>query len=102
MREKEQILSRINIIDEHGNEVVYIYNRQAFDYLNIPVDYDGQFLQIGGEFMFFEVKYKVTNIVFKLFPQIYEPIEGGIPETPELTEMLAYNSQINVFVKKIG
>jgi len=46
------------------------------------------------------VAYEITNVVFKLFPQTYKPIEGGVSETPELTEMSGYNSEVNVFLKR--
>lgn len=99
MKQREQILSRIRLIDEYGNDVVFVYNRDAFNHFNIPIDYDGQFLQIGSCLIFNQVAYEITNVVFKLLPQSYKPIEGGVSVTPELTEMSGYNSEVNVFLK---
>lgn len=102
MKQREPILSRISLIDEYDNDLVFAYNRDAFNHFDIPLDYDGQFLKIGGALTFDHENYEITNVVFKFFPQTYEPVEGGISESPELTEMSAYNSEINVFVKKIS
>ncbi|GGE18495.1 hypothetical protein [Sphingobacterium cellulitidis] len=100
MEHRDQILSRIRLIDEYGNDLVFAYNRDAFKHFNIPIDYDGQFLQIGSCLIFNQVAYEITKVVFKLFTQTYKPIEGGVSETPELTEMSGYNSEVNVYLKR--
>lgn len=102
MRQYEPIISRIQFIDEDGNPIVYAFNREALNHFIIKKDYDGQFLSVGAEIIFDGVKYEIMKVVFKLYPEMYSPILGGVSETPELTEMSQYNSNINVFLKQVN
>lgn len=86
-----------------GREIMYAYNRQVIDSLNIKRHtYDNsQFIEVGNIIELEGHKCKVIEINFKLEPKLYEMIPGVGINIYSPTDPTDYNCQIGVFVERL-
>lgn len=91
--------------DKNGNDcgdVLELYNRQSFDDLNIEkvVFDDSQFISLNDKFNFNGIAYKVVDVNFRMFKDMFVRNET---ETHLLTkeDIMSFNCQIGVFVTEI-
>ena len=96
----EQLQVRILLQHVQGATIVYLYNRESFDLLNIERhSYDeSQFIEIGNIIEFEEKKYVVKNINFKMEKQLHKMDNKYGINLYSPTDLSDFNCQIGVFV----
>lgn len=90
-------------VGQDGREIMYAYNRQVIDSLNIKKQtYDqSQFIEVGDILELEGHKCKVTEINFKLEPTLYDMSGGYGINLYSPTDPTDYNCQIGVFVERL-
>lgn len=89
---------------EQGREIMYAYNRQVIEGLNIkrhPYDKKSQFIEIGDILELEGQKCKVVDINFKLEHTLYDMSGSAGLNLYSPTEPTDFNCQIGVFVEQI-
>lgn len=96
----EPLLSRILIQHVQGADLAYLYNREAFDLLNIKRhQYDNsQFIEVGDEITYNNEKYVVKSINVKMFDQTIDMNHPYGVNIYSPTDPSNYNLQIGIFV----
>lgn len=96
----DTLKTRILIKHKDGATIAYLYNREAFDLLKIPKqEYDNsQFIEIGQEIEYEEIRYRVDSINFKFEEKTFEMNHGYGINMYSPTEQADFNCQISVFV----
>lgn len=99
----EKLITRILIAYTEGAEIAYIYNREAFDLLNIEKQtWDkSQFLEKGNIFTYDGKKYKIKEINYKLYKEMSEVDNSVGINMYSPTDLSDYNCQIGVFVEDV-
>lgn len=97
----EQLQARILIKHVEGAEIAYLYNREAFDLLNIKLeDWDkSQFIEAGTLLEYDGKKYIVESVNFKMEPQLYGTFNESGVNMYSPTDSMPQNCQIRVLVK---
>lgn len=103
----ENFATRVLIKIKDGDTIAYLHTREAFDLLNIPVnDFNQhQYLEIGNEFIYDDIKYKIVGINFVMMPFLYEAQtepKGVNLYSPDAEEQdFDVNSQVGIFVERV-
>ena len=86
-----------------GRVIMFAYNRQVLDTLNIKKsNWDSsQFIEVGDTLILEERNCKVVSINFKLEPKLYEMSNLSGINIYSPTEPTDYNCQIGVFVERL-
>lgn len=99
----ESIVTRILLAHEDGGEIAYLYNREAFNLLNIEVHKPSkaQFIEIGQVVEYGDRKFKVKSLNLKFEPEMYnmDPNIGINVFSP--TDPSDFNCQVAVFVEEL-
>ena len=97
----EQLQARILIKHVEGAEIAYLYNREAFDLLNIKLeDWDkSQFIEAGTSLEYDGKKYIVESVNFKMEPELYGTFNESGVNMYSPTDSMPHNCQIRVLVK---
>lgn len=96
----ENLKTRILIKHVEGATIAYLYNREAFDLLNIKKDkYDNsQFIEVGNPIVYNNSKYIVKEINFKMEHELRDMGQGYGISINSPTEQSDFNCQIGIFV----
>lgn len=105
----ERLIARILFVytdagETQGREIMYAYNREVIEQLNLPRDknFQSQFIETGSIIELEGFKCNVVNVNFKLDSTLHKmnPLKGINVLSP--TEPTDYNCQITVFVERIS
>jgi hypothetical protein len=102
--ELERLQARILFNYEGGREIMYAYNRQVLESLNLkrhPNDNKSQFIEIGDIIELEGYQCKVVDINFKLEHTLYDMSGGHGINIYSPTEPTDFNCQIGVFVERL-
>ena len=99
----ETLQARILIQHKQGATIAYLYNREAFDLLEIEKQtYDNsQFIEIGQILKIEGKKYRVESINFKMEEKLYEMNNQYGINIYSPTDPSDFNCQIGVFVNQL-
>ena len=100
----ETFKMRISIRHIEGAEIAYLYNREAFDMMNITKENfdNSQFIQIGTTISYNEEEYEVKEIKLRMFPETYEMNHSYGVNLYSPTEQADFNCEVLVFVDNVN